>query len=373
MFSHPKYLASLPPGPPQLQVVVDTEEEFDWNAPFNRKSTSVTSMGAQHLTQEIYADYGIVPSYVIDYPIATTPSSIAVLRAYHDAGQCLIGTHLHPWVTPPHEEAVTTFNSYPGNLDPALERRKLEVMSAAITEAFGVRPTMYKAGRYGLGPQTIETLEALGYEIDLSVVPHTDFRSSLGPDFRTCPDRPFWCGPSGKLLEIPLSRGFFGGAAGLGLGPAMYPAVRSLIGRQLKLGFILSMSRVLGRSTLTPEGVSPAEQCELIKSMHGQGHRIFTLAYHSPSLVPGNTPYVRDKKDLQAFLDSIRRLLDFFMGKLGGKPTTPVDIRQMALSMVRDGLGQAGYSLPQIAARSGSGGETWQPTRRPLPAGPSAP
>lgn len=330
MFSHPTHIAALPSGPPRLLVVVDTEEEFDWNAPFNRQSTTVASMDAQYLAQEIYADYRIVPTYVIDYPVATTPSSIAALKPFHDAGQCLIGAHLHPWVTPPHDEAVTDFNSYPGNLEPSLERRKLDVLGAAIAEAFGAPPTMYKAGRYGFGPRTAETLEALGYQIDLSVMPHTDFRNNSGPNFRACPDRPFWFGPSGKLLEIPLSRGFFGWAAGRG--PSVFSVVRSPMGRKLVLGSILSISRVLERSTLTPEGVDPAAQRALIKSMHGRGHRVFTMTYHSPSLAPGHTPYVRDKTELRSFLDSIRRLLDFFMGTFGGQPTTPIEIRRMALA-----------------------------------------
>jgi len=32
---------------------------------------------------------------------------------------------------------------------------------------------------------------------------------------------------------------------------------------------------------------------------------------------------VRNATDLQRFLDAIRRLLDYFFGELGGRPTTP--------------------------------------------------
>jgi len=45
--------AFIPPGKPLLQVVVDTEEEFDWAAPFNRASTAVTSIDAQPLAQAL--------------------------------------------------------------------------------------------------------------------------------------------------------------------------------------------------------------------------------------------------------------------------------------------------------------------------------
>ena len=60
-----------------------------------------------------------------------------------------MGAHLHPWVTPPHEEVVCLVNSYPCNLPDDLERRKLRVLSDAIEARLGRRATVYKAGRHG--------------------------------------------------------------------------------------------------------------------------------------------------------------------------------------------------------------------------------
>src|SRR5258708_31377344 len=54
--------------------------------------------------------------------------------------------------------------------------------------------------------------------------------------------------------------------------------------------------------------------------------------YHSPSLVPGNTPYVTTARDLATFLDQLDRYFDFFTGELGGEPATPDDIRDLALA-----------------------------------------
>ena len=49
-------------------VVVDTEEEFDWSAPFDRGSTSVTAMREVWRLQAVFDEFDIVPVYVIDYP-----------------------------------------------------------------------------------------------------------------------------------------------------------------------------------------------------------------------------------------------------------------------------------------------------------------
>ena len=96
MFAPGNKPCALPNGPPLLQVVIDTEEEFAWDAPFDRSSVSVSAIAAQHPTQEIFARFGLVPTYVIDYPVATTAISIAALREFYDARRCLIGAHLHP-------------------------------------------------------------------------------------------------------------------------------------------------------------------------------------------------------------------------------------------------------------------------------------
>ena len=320
----------LPAGPPLLQVVVDTEEEFDWGAPFDRTRVGVTAMQHQHLAQALFAPYRLKPTYVIDHPVATTPDSVAVLAGFLAAGQCQIGAHLHPWVNPPFDEPVSRFNSYAGNLAPALERQKLAALTEAIAVSFGARPSIYKAGRYGVGPATAATLRALGYEIDLSMVPHSDFGDDGGPDFRGCPDRPCWIGQAGGLLAIPLSRGFSGALAGIG--PSLSPAVESPLGRRARAGSVLARLGLLERATLTPEGVGFAAQRRLVRAMLAQGHRVFSLTYHSPSLAIGHTPYVRSAADLAALLERIRRLLQFFFDELGGQPTTALEIRRMALA-----------------------------------------
>jgi hypothetical protein len=73
----------------------------------------------------------------------------------------------------------------------------------------------------------------------------------------------------------------------------------------------------------------------LVLALRSAGVCFFSLTYHSPSLVPGNTPYVRNASELERFLDTIDRFLGFFMGELGGLPTTPNAI--LDLLVRRDG------------------------------------
>jgi len=303
---------------PELLIVVDTEEEFDWGAPFSREAPATRSIPAQARAHEIYDRFGIVPTYVVDYPVATDPDAIAFLRGLKQTGRAEIGAHLHPWVTPPYLEEVSARNSYHCNLPPELERAKIAALTDAIAAAFGERPTIFKAGRYGFGPRTGRFLARQGYRIDCSKVPHTDLGGDGGPDFRGTPPDPHWL-PEG-LLEVPLTVGFLGAAAAAG--PRLGPLFDSPRAARLRLPGLLARSGLVARSRLTPEGVGAAEQCRLIDALARRGQRVFTLAYHSPSLAPGHTPYVRSEADLAAFLAAIETVLAFFRDRIGGRFTT---------------------------------------------------
>lgn len=314
---------------PQLLVIVDSEEEFDWHAPFGRANTSVTSMQAQHRMQNIFRRYGVRPTYVMDYPVASQPMGFEPLRAWHDSGECLIGAHLHPWVNMPFEEEVNDVNSYPGNLPPDLERRKLEILTETITRNFSHRPVIYKAGRYGIGPNTFSTLNELGYQIDLSTVPYHDMRHKFGPDFSKVRAHPYWINQPGGLLTIPLTRGFFGSLSGFGT--SIDRILEKPPSQTLMLRGILSVTRLLERRTLTPEGARVEELIKLVEGMILRGHRIFCYTYHSPSLDPGNTPYVRTTDDLIKFVSSIERFLNAFFDRFGGQATDPLSLRRLLL------------------------------------------
>src|SRR6266851_1739891 len=84
---------------PILTAVIDTEEEFDWSGPFDRNATRVNNIAEQPLAQSIFDSHGMVPTYVVDYPVAATPSSRDILRRIAEDRRCEIGAHLHPWVS----------------------------------------------------------------------------------------------------------------------------------------------------------------------------------------------------------------------------------------------------------------------------------
>lgn len=317
--------------PPRLYVVVDTEAEFDWGKELKRSSTGVKAMGQQFLAQSIFDQYGVRPIYVVDYPVASQAEGYEPLRLIFNRHGCAIGAHLHPWVNPPFEEEVSEHNSYGGNLPPSLEEQKLRVLIAAIEKNFGVSPYFFKAGRYGIGPSTMDILARLGFEVDFSILPLADLRANGGPDFRFTRARPYKAA-SDKMLSIPMTRGQIGLLAPLT--PRLHGVVRQRLATRFHVPGALARMNLANTITLTPEGVSADEQIRLIKAMVKQGNRIFTLHYHSPSLAR-QTPYVKTEEQLRDFLDNIEVVCHYFFLELGGLPGNPADLLKLS---TRDGI-----------------------------------
>jgi len=314
--------------PPMLVVVVDTEAEFDWRAHSPRRAMGVTSVKCQSRAQPIFERYGVRPTFVLDYPVSSTPDGYEFIRSLHRSGACEIGAHLQPWDNPPLLEQPTDENSYPGNLPFELEREKLVRLTRSIEENVCVRPRIYKAGRYGVGPATAQILAELGYEIDVSVVPGTDLSREFGPDFSHCRATPYWFGENPALLEIPLSVGYSGLLADIGAWAYTLTMNERL--KALHVPGILARFRLVERIRLTPEGISFNEQRRLTRTLLRKGHRVFSFTYHSPSLAPGNTPYVRTEAELSGFLRCIEQYLEFFTNEIGGRAVTPFEVKALA-------------------------------------------
>jgi hypothetical protein len=314
--------SGLVPTAPILLVVVDTEEEFDWNAPFDRKNVGVGHMRDIGRLQGVFDEFHVRPVYAVDFPIATQEESAAPLREIHASGRCEIGAHLHPWVTPPLEEEVNARNSYPGNLPRDLEKRKIETLVGVIEKNLDVRPRSYKSGRYGFGPNTGATLAELGFAVDLSPIPAFDLSADGGPDWSRTSPEPRWIRPN--LLSIPATGAFVGFARGAA--PLLHRIASAPSLSWIGAPGILSRLGALDRLLLSPEGFLPGHHRRLTRALLDRGIGVFSFTLHSPSIRPGCTPYVRTEADRDQFLDACRRYFDFFLNELGGVSMTPLEL-----------------------------------------------
>lgn len=308
----------------RVLLTVDTEEEFDWNAPFRADGYGLSHVRAIAKFQQFCEGIGVVPVYLVDWPIATSELAQDIIGSAVRAGKAEIGVQLHPWVNPPFKEEVNSRNSFAGNLPPDLEREKFKRLRDAIEKGFDTVPRIYRAGRYGLGPETAKILSETGIAIDTSVRANYDYSAGHGPDYSRHPLTPYWTDSDRKLLELPITTVFWGMLRRQGA--QIFPLTQKIP----RLGGILSRLGMLERIALTPEGVSKEEALRGIDMALDDGLPVLVLSFHSPSLAPGHTPYVRTEDDLDTLYDWLRSVYGYLELR-GAKPTTVEEICQSVI------------------------------------------
>lgn len=343
---------------PVLVVTVDTEEEGLWSGRFVREGNRAenVALGLPRF-QQFCERYGIKPTYLVDAPVLEDRQAVDLLRRLIERDHCEIGAHLHPWCTPPFQEQITAKTSFLCNLEPQLQRAKIEWLTERIQSVLGVWPTSFRAGRYGIGPVALCALQDLGYITDSSVLPFADYTDIGGPNFSNAPVVPYLAlDPSSDgdpsfdispkkvctvreerrnssslgtmnsnhsvwqedevtpdesavpgLVEVPVASGY-----------TRWPFhrwhyLRSFLrrwgGGQLRLPGLLDRLNIARYVKLSPEQANLTRLKQLVDVYCARHLPVMVMMLHSSSLVPGLSPYCRNEHDLK---ETYRRLDGIF-------------------------------------------------------------
>lgn len=316
----PAQAATFSPGfAPASLLTVDTEEGFDWTGPFTRDQHDLTHLSGIPAFQALCEELGASPVYLVDWPIVQSSLAKEIIGDAVRRGKAEVGVQLHPWVNPPFEEEVNVHNSFAGNLPPELERAKFTSLRDAIEEAFGSAPIIYRAGRYGLGPATRKLLQDTGVTIDSSVRALYDYSPGHGRDYSAFPNSPYWVDDDRTLLELPLTTVYTGALARHGR--SLFPKLE----RIPRGAGIAARTGLLERIGLTPEGTPLPAAIRAVDAALSQGLPLLVLSFHSPSLEPGNTPYVHTQADLEALFEWLRGVYAY-MATRDVTPTTVAEV-----------------------------------------------
>ena len=261
----------------------------------------------------------------MDWPIATDARAIEIIGGAVQADRAEIGIQLHPWANPPFDEEVCVRNSFAGNLPPALERAKFHRLRDAIASAFGTDPLIYRAGRYGTGPETANMLREAGVPIDTSVRANYDYSAGHGPDYSRHPLAPYWMDNERELLELPLTTVYFGMLRKQGR------ALQPLLTEIPRVGGLMARLGLLERIALTPEGTTAEEALRAIDIAVDDGLPLIVLSLHSPSLAVGHTPYVRTPAQLEQLYDWFDRVFAY----LEMRGVTPTSVGEIIAAVER--------------------------------------
>jgi hypothetical protein len=116
----------------------------------------------------------------------------------------------------------------------------------------------------------------------------------------------------------------------------LFREVDSPAGRSLHLPGVFARLGLMNRVNLTPEGVTLKEAKALTRHLLDKGQRVFAMSFHSTSLTPGSTPYVKTDADRDALYRWLEEYFAFFAGEIGGSFMTPQQLYALCRSVGLD-------------------------------------
>jgi hypothetical protein len=318
-----------------LVVTIDTEED-NWG--HEHSEFTVENIRMIPRLQDLFDRYSIRPTYLVTYQVVSCKWAADILNQLKFQNKCEIGSHLHPWNTPPSKEIVNERNSMLKNLPFELQMEKLLVLTDKIESFFGIRPQTFRAGRWGLGPETIRALIACNYLVDSSVTPSISWvNCGDGPEYCQTNTEQYWLSAEGdgcgkdnhsSILELPATIGF--SRWPFEFWQKIYSILQSKKLKLLHLAGIAHRIGLLQKIWFSPEESSADDMITLARVMIANGARTLNLSFHSTSLLPGKSPFVRNSKELEAFYQRIEKILEYLSLTTRLHSLTLSDIRKIS-------------------------------------------
>jgi hypothetical protein len=291
-------------------ITIDTEGDNIWSNP-----GKITTENSQFLPrfQALCEKYGLKPTYLTNYEMATCDRFVEFGRDAIGRGQAEIGMHLHAWNSPPVERRADRQGMpYLIEFPVPVMVEKVRFITNLLERQFGVAMISHRAGRWAFNAAYAQVLLDHGYLVDCSVTPHVSWRETKGfidgeggPDYRGFPTEAYFVDTSdisrrgnSALLEVPMT----------------IDRVRSASG-----DFVRAASNVFPRSVrnkvtrffpsvrwFRPNGRNLASMLKLLGQQSNAGYIEFML--HSSELMPGGSPTFPSEWAVDLLYDHLEQL-----------------------------------------------------------------
>ena len=259
------------------------------------------AQGIGQRLQPLFRRYRMKPTYLLSPEIMHDPQSVETLARL--AGEAELGTHLHGELAGPGAFEPDVTSVFQRDYDRETERQKLQALTELFRDAFGRAPRSFRAGRFGIGANSLELLQELGYRVDSSVTPHKDWTRAGAPglSFRRAPTQPYWpvlnaperrAEKPGPLMEVPVTIR----PSALGLVP--------LIGH-------MAEPRWLRPTRGSVERLIAVARDELRQIREEDKNRpvLLNCMFHNVEVVPGASPYAQTETQVDAIMTRLAGLL----------------------------------------------------------------
>jgi hypothetical protein len=297
-------------------LTIDTEGDNQWD---HGRELTVENIKYVPRFQELCEKHQIKPVYLVTSEVCEDAFAREIFKEYLKNDKAEIGSHLHPWSTPPFKDKDGYRYNDPNHafateFSEDILAEKISNITNQIETSFGKRPLSFRSGRFGFNETLARILTSNSYLVDSSVTPYTSWSmfkgipgGSGGPDFAD--KTPFtykYDFPVGSLLEIPVT-----------ILPTMFPlnrnkAIASHYFRNVDNSIFLRIFRKLLFKN-QPLWLRPLQSMDisLFDELLNEAIRIklpyIVMMFHSSELMPGCSIYRPDKDSIEQLYDLLER------------------------------------------------------------------
>ena len=247
----------------------------------------------------LFQRHGAKPTYLLSPELLRDAACVERLRALEG---CELGTHLHGELAEPGAFEPDVTSAVQRDYTPEVERAKLVSLTESFRSAFGRPPRSFRAGRFGIGQNTITILEDLNYAVDSSVTPHVDWSEvSPGLSFIHAPMQPYHPDPrepsragASPLLEVPVTI------------------------RPHALARVPLVGKLVEHRWLRPTKNDGAELVAIARETLEEARRqspntpvVLNAMFHNVEVVAGTSPYAANEVEALRILGNLETLLAF--------------------------------------------------------------
>ncbi|MBI5418202.1 hypothetical protein HZA55_09725 [Candidatus Poribacteria bacterium] len=274
-----------------LIISIDVEEDSPhWKPEYPYSLKNIFEIP---LLQKLFDKYNIKPSYLLTYSVASDKICADIFRRIYKDGKCEIGTHLHPWTNPPIHDRERLTATLPCDLNDSDLIEKFHLMTEAIHKSFGIFPTSYRAGRYGLDKRTVLLLARHNYLVDTSVTPCISWKCKEGElSFKNAPLSPYYLDENNlvkkgrsSILEIPVS----------------------IINGEKKF------LRKLEPLWLRPSYSSFEQMKKISDILIEQKEPVLNMMFHSNEIALGQSIFSKKAKSVKAYFEKLEKILYYLV------------------------------------------------------------
>lgn len=301
-------------------VTIDTEcdKSKDWSVRYPFEFKNILE-GIPNRLQPLFRKHGIKPTYLLSPEVIADPNSARMLRNLD--GEYELGTHLHgEFIEPEANFSANATDDFQADYGYDVEYKKMEMLTHSFKNTFGYQPISFRAGRFGIGRDTLRILKMLHYKVDSSIYPFSIIQTKrYVNNFYGYPIKPYYANVqtmsrrattySDSVLEVPMT-------VHARLFQTLPHPINQLISRsKLLLGIL---SKIAGQNLVKTFSLRPSGYDENILrgiidahiALHKKDEPIFlNMMFHSNEIYPGCSPYAQTEEEVVRILERIDKTI----------------------------------------------------------------